>query len=77
MTDIREENDPAIEELMKDAITGYMLDSFEIEDRLKAIVQKIAVELLAAELAALRHKAAKARGSFLQVGEVPAAALIG
>lgn len=77
MTIIREENDPAIEELMKDAITSYMLDSFEIEDRLKAIVQKIAVELLAAELAALRRKAAKARGSFLQVGEVPAAALIG
>jgi hypothetical protein len=63
MTDIPEENDPAIEELMKDAITSYMLDSFEVEDRLKAIIQKIAVELLAEELAALRHKAAKARAS--------------
>ncbi|CAN7602454.1 hypothetical protein LJR255_004448 [Pararhizobium sp. LjRoot255] len=69
MTDILEENDPAIEELMKDAITSYMLDSFEVEDRLKAIIQKIAVELLAEELAALRHKAAKARASFLQVSK--------
>jgi hypothetical protein len=74
MSDTPEENDPAIEELMKDAITSYMLDSFEVEDRLKAVIQKIAVEVLAEEIAALRHKAAKARALFIQVGEVSAAA---
>lgn len=74
MTYAPERNDPAIEELLKDAITTYMLDSFEIEDRLKAAVQKIAVELLAEELAALRGKAAKASASDLQVGEALAAA---
>ncbi len=74
MTYAPEQNDPAIEELMKDAITSYMLDSFDIEDRLKAAVKKIAVELLAEELAALRGKAAKAKVSDLQVGEALAAA---
>ena len=74
MTYAPEQNDPAIEELMKDAITSYMLDNFEIEDRLKAAVQKIAVELLAEELAALRGKAAKAKASDLRVGEALVAA---
>ncbi|MGO7761993.1 hypothetical protein ACC761_30525 [Rhizobium ruizarguesonis] len=63
MTDTLEQNDPAIEELMKDAITSYMLESFEVEDRLKAAVRKIAEELLAKELAALRERAAKAKSS--------------
>ncbi|MBX4862336.1 hypothetical protein G9X64_00450 [Rhizobium sophorae] len=74
MTDTLEQNDPAIEELMKDAITSYMLDSFEVEDRLKAAVQKMAVELLAEELAALREKVAKAKSSYIQVGDVLTAA---
>ncbi|MDQ0564313.1 hypothetical protein QO004_006131 [Rhizobium mesoamericanum] len=70
MTDTLEQNDTAIEELMKDAITSYMLDSFEVEDRLKAAVQKIAVELLTEELTALRKKVAKARSSYVQIGSV-------
>ncbi|MBB4276991.1 hypothetical protein [Rhizobium mongolense] len=74
MTDTLEQNDPAIEELMKDAITSYMLDSFEVEDRLKTAVQKIAVELLAEELAALREKVAKAKSSNFQAGDVLTAA---
>ncbi|MBB4230620.1 hypothetical protein [Rhizobium mongolense] len=74
MTDTLEQNDPAIEELMKDAITSYMLDSFEVEDRLKTAVQKIAVELLAEELAALRKKVAKAKSSYIQAGDVLTAA---
>ncbi|APO73420.1 hypothetical protein AM571_CH00572 [Rhizobium etli 8C-3] len=75
MTDTPEENDTAIEELMKDAITSYMLDVFDVEDRLKAAVQKIAAELLAEELAALRAKVAKAKLSYIQVGDVLTAAL--
>ncbi|MGO7209513.1 hypothetical protein ACC817_20310 [Rhizobium ruizarguesonis] len=74
MTDTMERNDPAIEELMKEAITSYMLDSFEVEDRLKAAVQKIAVELLAEELAALREKVAKAKSSYIKVGDMLTAA---
>ncbi|MGZ2488195.1 hypothetical protein ACVITL_006780 [Rhizobium pisi] len=69
MTDTLEQDDPAIEELMKDAITSYMLDSFEVEDRLKAAVQKIAVELLEEELAALRAKVAKVKSSYIEVGD--------
>lgn len=68
MTDTLDQNDPAIEELMKDAITSYMLDNFEIEDRLKAAVQKMAEEVLAKELAALRERVAKAKSSC--VGDV-------
>ncbi|TCU31783.1 hypothetical protein [Rhizobium azibense] len=75
MTDTPEENDTAIEELMKDAIASYMLDVFDVEDRLKAAVQKIAAELLAEELAALRAKVAKAKLSYIQVGDVLTAAL--
>jgi len=74
MTDTLEQNDPAIEELMKDAITSYMLDSFGVEDRLKAAVQKIAVELLAEELAALREKVARAKLAYIQVEDVLTAA---
>jgi histone H3/H4 len=74
MTDTLEQNDLAIEELMKDAITSYMLDSFEVEDRLKAAVQKIAVELLAEELAALREKVARAKSAYIQVEDVLTAA---
>ncbi|NLS03264.1 hypothetical protein HGP14_07750 [Rhizobium sp. P32RR-XVIII] len=74
MTDTLEHNDPAIEELMKDAITTYMLDSFNIEDRLRTAVQKIAEELLAEELAALRGRAARAKTSDLQDGEMLVAA---
>lgn len=74
MTYAPEQNDPAIEELMKDAITTYMLDSFEVEDRLRAAVQKIAVELLMEELAALRGKAAKAKVPCLQDGNMLKAA---
>ncbi|WSH63958.1 hypothetical protein U8Q05_20335 [Rhizobium ruizarguesonis] len=74
MTDTLEQNDPAIEELMKDAITSYMLDRFEVEDRLKAAVQKLAVELLAEELTALRAKVAKAKSSYVQVGDALTAA---
>lgn len=72
MTDTPKQNDPAIEELMKDAITSYMLDRFDVEDRLKAAVQQIAVELLAEEMAALRKKAAQA--SYLLAAEVSTAA---
>ncbi|MBB3139085.1 hypothetical protein FHS26_006866 [Rhizobium pisi] len=74
MTDTLEQDDPAIEELMKDAITSYMLDNFEVEDRLKAAVQKMAVELLAEELAALREKVAKAKSSYIQAGDTLTAA---
>ena len=74
MTDTLEQDDPAIEEQMKDAITSYMLDNFEVEDRLKAAVQKIAVELLAEELAALRAKVAKAQSSYIQAGDTLTAA---
>ncbi|MEX2696367.1 hypothetical protein [Rhizobium mongolense] len=69
MTDTPKQNDPAIEELMKDAITSYMLDRFDVEDRLKAAVQQIAVELLAKEMAALRKKVAKAKASYLLAAE--------
>ncbi|WP_028748192.1 hypothetical protein [Rhizobium mesoamericanum] len=74
MTDTLEQNDPAIEELMKDAITSYMLDSFGIEDRLKEVIQKIAVELLVEELAALRQKVARAKLAYIQVEDVLTAA---
>ncbi|MBW9063058.1 hypothetical protein JNB71_06975 [Rhizobium herbae] len=74
MTDTPEQNDPAIEELMKDAITSYMLDRFEMEDRLKAAVQKIAVELLTEEMAALREKAARAKASYFPAAEIWTAA---
>jgi hypothetical protein len=70
---MNEQNDPALEELMKDAITAYMLDSFEVEDRLRAAVQKIAVELLMEELTALRERAAEAKVSHLQDGDMKAA----
>lgn len=72
MIDTPKQNDPAIEELMKDAITSYMLDRFDVVDRLKAAVQQIAVELLAEEMAALRKKAAQA--SYLLAAEVSTAA---
>jgi hypothetical protein len=59
MSDIIE-YDQAIEQFMKDAVTSYMLDCFEIEGRLKAAVHKIADELLAEKLAALREGALNA-----------------
>ncbi|CCM78245.1 hypothetical protein [Rhizobium mesoamericanum] len=74
MADTLEQNDPAIEELMKDAIISYMLDNFGVEDRLKAVVQKVAVELLVEELAILREKVARAKLAYIPVEDVWTAA---
>jgi hypothetical protein len=74
MTDTLKHNDPAIEELMKDAVTTYMLDNFNIEDRLRAAVQKIATELLEDELAALRERAARTKMPNLEAEDVLVAA---
>ncbi len=65
MSDTSNQNDSAFEEMLKDAITCYMLDRLEVQERLKAVVQQIAVDLLAEEIAALRAKAAIARAPFL------------
>ncbi len=72
MTHTPTQNDPAIEELMKDAITSYMLDRFDVEDRLKVAVQQIALEMLAEEMATLRKKAAKAKTPYLLATDVSA-----
>ncbi|WP_458386907.1 hypothetical protein [Rhizobium pisi] len=79
MSDTSDQNDPAIEEMLKGAITCYMLDRLNVENRLKAVVQQIAVDLLAEEVAALRAKAAIARASYLPSADIstPQAALIG
>ncbi|CDM62323.1 MULTISPECIES: hypothetical protein [Rhizobium] len=74
MTDPLEHDDPAIEEMFADAVACFLLDRFEVEDRLKAAVQKIALELVAEELAALRDKAAKIKLSYVQVDDVLTAA---
>ena len=74
MSDPLEQNDPAIEELMKDALTNYMLDSLDIEDRLRAAVRTIALKLLTEELAALRERAGMAKASHPRVGDTLKAA---
>jgi len=74
MTDTQTQNDPAIEELMKDAITSYMLDRFDVVDRLKVAVQQVALELLAEEMAMLRKKAATAKARYPVATDVSVAA---